>query len=214
MNAASRRAVLGPLLVPAWFGLAGWSGATWAQGDANAVRQPIITLYDALDSARRAGRGKPFRQRFDALAPVIEQVFDLETILKVSVGLRWNSLDASARSALSEAFRRFTIASYVANFDKYDGGSFEVLPTLRVVGNDQVVQTRIVPANGSPMPIDYVMQNGSAGWRVVDVLLNGSISRVAVQRSDFRGLLASGDTAALIESLQKKTADLAGGALG
>jgi len=45
------------------------------------------------------------------------------------------------------------------------------------------------------------------------VLLEGSISRVAVQRSDFRNALASGDADALIASLRRKVADLSGGAL-
>jgi phospholipid transport system substrate-binding protein len=55
-------------------------------------------------------------------------------------------------------------------------------------------------------------QNGK-GWKAVDVLADGSISRVAVQRSDFRRLVSRGGAQALIESLNQKTADLSGGAL-
>jgi phospholipid transport system substrate-binding protein len=47
----------------------------------------------------------------------------------------------------------------------------------------------------------------------VDVLAGGSISRVAVQRSDVRRLLESGGGDALLASLQRKTADLSGGNL-
>ena len=57
------------------------------------------------------------------------------------------------------------------------------------------------------------MRDGSGAWRAVDVLLEGSISRVAVQRSDFRKILASGDADALIASLRRKIADLSDGAL-
>jgi phospholipid transport system substrate-binding protein len=57
------------------------------------------------------------------------------------------------------------------------------------------------------------MRDDSAAWRAVDVLLEGSISRVAVQRSDFRKILANGDTDALIASLRRKIADLSDGAL-
>jgi phospholipid transport system substrate-binding protein len=46
----------------------------------------------------------------------------------------------------------------------------------------------------------------------VDVLADGAISRVAVQRSDFRRLLTRGGAPALAESLRMKSADLAGGA--
>jgi phospholipid transport system substrate-binding protein len=63
------------------------------------------------------------------------------------------------------------------------------------------------------MRLDYVMRDDGGTWRAVDVLLNGSISRVAVQRSDFRKILSSGDPDALISSLRRKIADLSDGAL-
>ena len=65
----------------------------------------------------RAGRSTPFPQRFDALAPSVDRAFDLETILKVSVGLRWDQLGPTMQAKLLKAFRRFTVATYVANFD-------------------------------------------------------------------------------------------------
>jgi len=58
-----------------------------------------------------------------------------------------------------------------------------------------------------------VIKQTQAGWKVVDVLAAGSISRVAVQRSDFRRTLANGGGDALLASLQRKTSDLSGGAL-
>jgi len=47
----------------------------------------------------------------------------------------------------------------------------------------------------------------------VDVLADGSISRVAAQRSEIRGIFATGGGPALLDRLQKKTAELAGGQL-
>jgi len=57
------------------------------------------------------------------------------------------------------------------------------------------------------------MHETPQGWRAVDVLLNGTISQVAVQRSDFRALLTSGGPDALIASLRQKTASLSGNTL-
>ncbi len=185
-----------------------------AADDTAEVRAPIVTFYKGLEAAMKAGQAMPFRQRFDILARALDQVFDLETILRVSVGLRWSSIDAAARSTLLEAFRRFTVATYVANFDKYAGEKLEVMPDTRVVGEDRVAQSRIVSPSGSVLRLDYLMRRTNGTWRVVDVLLDGSISRVAVQRSDFRTLLVKGDTAALLDSLRRKTADLSGGAMG
>jgi phospholipid transport system substrate-binding protein len=55
------------------------------------------------------------------------------------------------------------------------------------------------------------MRNTGGGWRVVDVLADGSISRIAVQRSDFRRLLSHGGAPALVASLTSKSQDLSDG---
>lgn len=117
-------------------------------------------------------------------------------------------------SRLLEAFRRYTVASYVANFDSFAGQSFTVSPDTRNFDNGRVVvQSRVVPVSGDAIELDYVMQQTTSGWKVVDVLAAGSISRVAVQRSDFRRVLSNGGGDALVASLQRKITDLSGGAL-
>lgn len=180
--------------------------------DAGAVVAPIQQLCDGLLAVMHAGQAVPFEKRFDQLAPVVEQAFDLETILQFSVGPFWAMLPADQKTMLEGAFRRYTIASYVNSFDRYTGQRFEVSPQLRDLPNgDEEVNTKIIPRTGDPHALVYVMRQDPQGWRAVDVLLDGTISRVAVQRSDFRSLLNRGGAAALAKSLQEKTADLSGG---
>jgi phospholipid transport system substrate-binding protein len=188
-------------------------GGRRSKAQAANPKQPVDDLYVGLRAAMRAGRGTPFKQRFDQLAPVIDRTFDLDAILQTSVGLRWPSIDAGSRQTLAAVFRTFTIASYTANFDTNNGEKLEVLPQTRTAAAQTVVESSLVPANGDPVRIDYVVRQGQGGWRIVDVLLDGSISRVAVQRSDFRSLLASGSPAPLIDSLKRKVSDLSGGAM-
>jgi phospholipid transport system substrate-binding protein len=176
------------------------------------LAQPLQDLYAALEVVMRAGPATPFSQRFDTVAPVIDRVFDLETVLKVSVGMRGDAMDAASRARLLRVYRQFTVATYLANFNRYDGERFEILSGTRSIGSDRIVATAIVTGRDRQR-LDYVMHGGSGVWRAVDVLLDGSISRVAVQRSDFRKILASGDTDGLIGSLRRKIADLSDGAL-
>ena len=159
-----------------------------------------------------AGKATPFAQRYATLAPIVQQAFDLQTILETSVGPRWSSFPPEQQQELRTEFLHFTVASYVSNFSSFDGEKFDIDPQTRSVGTEQVVSTHIVPTSGDPSRIDYVMRQGSNGWRAVDVLLDGTISRVAVQRSDFRSMLESGGPAALVTSLHKKVSDLSGGA--
>jgi phospholipid transport system substrate-binding protein len=172
---------------------------------------PVQQLVDGLLRIMKAGAATPFRDRIATLQPVIEQTFDLAAILQESVGSAWVALAQDQQTKLTDAFRRYTVASYVNSFDEYSGQRFEINPETRAVGAEQVVQTHIIPKKGDSHELDYVMRHGSAGWRVVDVLADGSISRVAVQRSDFRRLLARGGPQALADSLRMKSTDLSDG---
>ena len=178
---------------------------------ASTIVAPIEQLYAALQTVMKAGKAAPFRQRYDTLAPVIARTFDLDGILESSAGPRWAALPSEQQSALKEAFRRYTIAIYVTNFDSFSGQRFEVQPNSVPAGGDQIVQTRIVPASGEAHRLDYVMRQVGGNWKIVDVLADGSISRVAVQRSEMRTPLANGGGPALLDRLQKKTAEMSGG---
>ncbi len=174
---------------------------------------PIEALNQALLAAMKQGKGSPFTQRYNALAPAVDRAFDLTAVLHASIGPRFSSLPADQQAKLLDTFRKFTIASYAANFDSFGGEKLTVLPDQRSVGADLVVPTEIVPAQGEPTRIDYVMRRGTQGWHAVDVLLNGSISQNAVKRSDFRSLVTATSAQPLIDSLQRKIAELSGGAL-
>ena len=174
---------------------------------------PIEQLHTGLIEIMKAGKVAPFRQRYDKIAPVIGRTFDLEAMVRQVVGSRWAALPPDQQAALGDAFRRYTIASYVSNFDDYSGERFEVLSGVAAVGDDRVVKTQIVTASGQPHLLAYVMRPSGGGWRVVDVLVEGSISRVAAQRSEIRSVLSDGGGPGLLVSLRRKTAELSGGIL-
>jgi phospholipid transport system substrate-binding protein len=190
------------------------SSPAFANPGAAGPTATIASFNTALLSAMKAGAQIDFNRRFQALAPAVDQAFDLPAVLSVSVGLGWASLSADQQAKLLNAFRRYTVASYVASFDSYNGQTFSISPAIRDLGADRVVvHSRIGRAGGDATELDYVMRQTSTGWKIVDVLAAGSISRVAVQRSDFRHLLSRGGGDALLASLQRKASDLSGGAL-
>jgi phospholipid transport system substrate-binding protein len=205
----SDRRVLLRLVVVIIAVAAGWGRA--ATG--TEITVPVEQLHAGLISIMKAGKTASFRQRYEMIAPVIGRTFDLEAILRQVVGPRWALLPADQQAALADAFRRYTIASYVANFDTYAGQRFDTAPVVRAVGNDRVVETRIASPDGRVHALDYVMRQEGGGWKVVDVLAEGSISRVASQRSEMRSLLADGGGAGLLVNLRQKTAELSGGIL-
>jgi phospholipid transport system substrate-binding protein len=183
----------------------------YAQGASPAA--PIEALNNALITVMKAGDSTPFVTRYRMLAPAIDQGFDLSRIIQVSVGSYWSSLPAAQQQKLREVFRSFIIANYVSNFHSYGGEVAAVAPSTRSVGAQVVVSSTITKPSGDVVRLDYVMGRTADGWRVQDILLDGTISRVAVQRSDFSSLLSQGNATQLIASLEQKVSTLSGGAI-
>ncbi len=172
------------------------------------VTAPIASLDQALEQIDHGGAG--FAAKAAALAPAVDGALDLETILRNSVGLGFAQIAPAQQQQLLAVFRQFTLASYVSSFSG-TGDRFAIVPPTRQVGNDVLVQSSIAPPSGSPTRIDYLMHQTPQGWRATDVLVNGTISRVAVQRSDFRSVLESGGASALAASLGRKVTSLSDG---
>lgn len=172
---------------------------------------PLEAFGAALIAAMKAGPRENFDARAAALRPAITAAFDLPTILAHSVGLDYAGYTPAQKSALLAAFTDFTVASWAANFNHWDGEAFQILSPVRKLGADEIVPTEIGKPGTKGTRLDFVMTQGKSGWQATDILLDGTISRVAVQRSDFRSVLASGGPDALVASLKRKTAQLAGG---
>ena len=188
-------------------GTAGYA-ATARASDADAHR-PVAALEAALLRVMQAGQRTPFTQRYDMLAPVVQNTFDLRLVLQLVVGFGWNSMNASQQQTLLTAFTEYSVATWVSNFNSYSGQRFEFLPNDRSLGATQmVVTTELIPASGKPHRLDYVMRLIPGGWKAVDVLAD-NISRLATLRSDFSSLVAEDSSgAALAAALRKKASAL------
>ena len=130
MRVVSRRAWL---FGAALLAMAAASGV--ARADDPAAAAPIEALDQALLAAMKAGASAPFMQRYNLIAPAVDGAFDLRGVLVASVGPRFATLPAAQQSQLLDVFRKFTIASYAANFDGYAGQKLEVLPKQRIGGD-------------------------------------------------------------------------------
>src|SRR5438128_9767835 len=70
-----------------------------------------------------------FAGRVERLTPVISEAFDIPAMTKLAVGPRWASLNEDQRAKLTDAFRKFIIATYASRFDGYADEKFVVIRT-------------------------------------------------------------------------------------
>ena len=59
--------------------------------------------------------------------------------------------------------------------------------------------------------LNYRMHLTPEGWKIIDVYLDGTVSELALRRSEFSGIVKRENFAALITALDAKVAKLASG---
>jgi phospholipid transport system substrate-binding protein len=138
--------------------------------------------------------------RYEKLKPTIEQTFDLPSMVRLAVGPDWTTMPAAEQQALLVAFERMTVANYASNFSGYDGEKFVVDPVATVRGTDRVVQSKLI-AKDQTIPFSYRMRQTGGSWKVVDIYLNGFISQLATQRSEYALTLTASGASGLVKKL-------------
>ena len=161
-----------------------------------AVQSFYATLLDCMKNAKSLGA----QGRYDKLKPSVEKSFELGTMIKYAVGPSWDTASADDQKALTNAFAHMTIAQYAGNFDGYDGEKFTVEPQADIRGNDHYVKTALVTKDQT-IAFIYRMRQFGGQWKIIDILLDGSISQLSVYRSDFSSTLKNGDPQALVKKL-------------
>jgi phospholipid transport system substrate-binding protein len=164
----------------------------------------VQTLSDALLKSMRAGTTISMTERYKQLEPVIELVFAMPLVTRLSVGPEWANFSPDQQKALIAAYTRFTVANYAHNFHDFDGQKFEIDDNVLSRGNDKVVRTRVIPAHDVPVSLLYRMREVDGSWRVVDVISDG-VSQLALRRSDFAVAIAAGGAPALLAHLNKSS---------
>ncbi|HTZ38494.1 MAG TPA: ABC transporter substrate-binding protein [Stellaceae bacterium] len=180
---------------------------------ASDVTAPIEQLDASLLKIMKAGKSASFQQRYDMLVAAVVRAIDLDAILQGGVGASWTSFTADQQAALKKAFERYSVATYVANFDDFSGERFDLQPPPDA--GDPVVKVKIVP--GKPEDdthtLGYVMRQTPGGWKAIDITADGMISQATVQKAEIRALLMMGGMPGLLARLQQKASELSGGTL-
>ncbi len=167
---------------------------------------PIRQFYDVLLSNMRNGPSLGPRGRYERLEPVIDRNFDLPYMTRIAVGPAWSGTSESERQQVTSAFGRYIAATYAERFDNYSGQKLQVTGE-QPRASGVLVDSQIVKANGQPVTIRYLMRQDGDAWRVADIYLSGTISEVAVHRSEFSSIIDRQGIPGLITMLNQK-ADL------
>ncbi len=191
------------LIVLALLGLAAGPGRA---ADTGAATAAVERFHGVLLANMKDGKALGFDGRKQKLDPVIKDTFDLAAMARVSTGAAWTKMAEDERSKVIAAFTDWTVASYAANFKDWDGEAF-VTKGARDDGKGNVmVETALNLKTAAPVAFTYRMRESGGAPKVVDIFLDGSVSQMAMHRSQFAAALSAGGTANLLRHMEELTA--------
>ena len=168
----------------------------------------IRTFSDRLLESMKGGAKIGFKGRADKMRPAVADAYDMPAMTRGTLGTAFGKLTPEEAVKLAETYSAFSVATYAAQFNEWNGERFEVGEPRPSTGGTVIVPSWLVPKNGDPTQIDYVMRQDQGKWRIVDVLFEGTVSQVAVRRSEFGSIFRNKGYAGLIETIEKQTAGL------
>ncbi len=197
------------LVCAAVFWTAGGNGARVLAGDTDVGKAADVVrdLQDSLIAIMKDGDALGYEGRYDALAPVVDQTHDLDTIARLVVGRHWKGLTEAQRSDFIRTFRELSIATYAGRFKDYGGERFTILsekPLPR--GKRNLVVGHFIKADGEQVTFHYILHRVRRRWNILGISVNG-VSDLALKRAEYGGILNNDGLPTLLQRLQDQIQD-------
>lgn len=184
------------------------TAAATVEAEAGAPTAIIEKFHAGLLQIMKDAKTLGFEGRIDRLAPLMGETFDLDFMASKTVGRHWKKLSVEEKARWAETFARFTTANYAGRFTGYTGEEFVTLGVEDAARGTRNVLTKIVVPDGEDVQLNYRVIERDGDWKVIDVYLNGTVSELALRRSEYSSALKREGFDFLMASIEDKIEDL------
>ena len=136
-----------------------------------------------------------------AMEPRIRSLFDIETMTKLVLGRNWRLASPEQQAALTVEFGHLLVHTCVSALASSNDPSVAFKTLMPVPGEDTITVRSFVSQPGrKPWTIDHDMKKTPAGWKVVDIKVEG-MRLVTIHRDAFAELVRDAGVDGLLASL-------------
>jgi phospholipid transport system substrate-binding protein len=132
---------------------------------------------------------------------IVTRTVDLRAMAEASLGARWKAMTEQQRRRLVAAFEARFRKTSSSELDSYRSTEVQYRPEVEASPGVVKVPTRVV-VKGEPTDIEYAMRREAAGWRIVDIIVDG-VSTVENYRSSFGRVISKEGVEGLIRRLER-----------
>jgi phospholipid transport system substrate-binding protein len=191
-------------------------GSEETAADAIAENAPLATptvekLHAALLGIMRNADTLGYNGRYQEMTPVVVATFDLELMASKSVGRHWKKLEDGDQERWVDLFGQHIVANYAGQFTGFTDESFETLGEEPASRETRFVRTRLTRPGEEDVQLNYRLREVDGEWRIIDIFLNGTVSELALRRSEYSSVLKREGFEKLMTTIDEKVKELAAG---
>ena len=138
---------------------------------------------------------------FELIQNVIEEVYDSEKMGKMIIGKNWEEINTSEREKFLLVFERFIVVNYLRRFSKINQLDFDH-QKIQMIGNKFRLAKFLLKADNEIIQLDYLLHHKNKRWKIIDVIIEGSISEVVTKKADFNKIINEKGVLGLISNLE------------
>ena len=135
-----------------------------------------------------------------------QAAFDLDRTARIALGRYWKAASPEQQREFVLLFKDYVLTSYGRRFHAYADRSFKVLGARR--DGEHVTVESVVEGGPTPIRLDWRLAASGAGWRVLDVSVEG-VSLLLTYRSEFAAVLGrhDGRVDSLLDELRRRVTE-------
>ena len=175
----------------------------FADADAEALVKKISA--DVIDSAKadKSVQAGDVQRVITLVDTKVMPSVNFEVMTRSAVGPTWRTATPEQRSKVQAEFKTLLVRVYAGALAQIKDQTVEVTKTQAVPSSTQVVVQTEVRGKGEPIKLDYRMDKGEGGWKIIDVNVGG-IWLVTSYRSQFAQEIGAGGMDGLIAKLAER----------
>jgi phospholipid transport system substrate-binding protein len=145
-------------------------------------------------------------QRLERVDRITAGAFDLARTARIALGRHWQSATPAEREEFAELFKAYVLASYGRRFRGFADRTLRVEGHVAAAGGDMVVAS-LVEGGATPVRLDWRLTPDGAGWRILDLVVEG-VSLLVTFRNEFAAVIerSGGRVAGLLVDLRARVA--------
>lgn len=183
------------------------AGTAYAMSPMETVRSRVDQALQTLGPGGVGGGADGVERRRAEIQRAADALFNFTEMSRRALGRHWAERTPAEREEFVRLFTELMARSYMGKLDRYAGEPIAWIGE-HVDGDLAVVQSRVVTAKGSQVPVEYRLHLVGDRWAVYDVLVE-NVSLVGTYRSQFDRIIKTESFAALLKRLRQKGQELA-----